>query len=78
MTDYTATTSNASNTITALASDSDNTTIVIKNGSTTVTNGGSAQWSEGENTLTVTVKADGNPDTVYTVIVTREEQEVDT
>ena len=66
--EYTATTSNASNKVTATATDED-ATIVIKNGTTTVTNGGNATWTEGENTLTVTVSEYGG-ETVYTVTVT--------
>lgn len=70
VTEYTATTSNASNKVTATATDAD-ATIVIKNGTTTVTNGGSATWTEGENTLTITVSEYGG-ETVYTVTVTAE------
>lgn len=70
VTEYTATTSNASNKVTATATDAD-ATIVIKNGTTTVTNGGNATWTEGENTLTVTVSEYGG-ETVYTVTVTAE------
>ena len=70
MTEYTATTSNATNKVTATATDPD-ATIVIKNGTTTVTNGGNATWAEGENTLTVTVSEYGG-ETVYTVTVTAE------
>ena len=50
----------------------DTATIVIKNGDTTVTNGGNASWSVGENTLTITV-TDGtspNPTLTKTYIVT--------
>ena len=73
VTEYTATTSNASNKVTATAAD-DTATIAIKNGDTDVTNGSSASWSVGENTLTITV-TDGvdNPvSKTYTVTVTRE------
>ena len=46
---------------------------MIKNGTTTVTNGGNASWSEGENTLTITVTDGNDPQIskVYTVTVTR-------
>lgn len=44
---------------------------MIKNGETTVTNGESATWSAGENTLTVTV-TNGDQEKVYTVTVTKE------
>ena len=45
--------------------------IVIMNGDTEVTNGQSASWDVGENTLTITV-TDGTEEKVYTVTVTRE------
>lgn len=45
-------------------------TIEIKNGETPVTNGGNATWSNGENTLTVTVKY-ANSQKVYTVLVNK-------
>ena len=72
MTEYTASTANASNKVTATAAD-DTATIVIKNGSTTVTNGSNASWQEGENTLTITVTDGIDPtlEKVYTVTVTR-------
>ena len=66
---YTASTTNSTNTITAVASDP-NATIVIKNGETTVTNESSASWSAGSNTLTVTV-TNGGASKVYTVTVTK-------
>ena len=74
VTEYTATTTAASNKVTAVAAD-DTAVISIKKGTTAVTNGGNASWSAGENTLTVTV-TDGtapNPQLtkVYTVTVTR-------
>lgn len=66
--EYTATTSNATNTVTATATDS--STVVIKNGSTTVTSGSAATWNTGENTLTVTATKSGVT-TTYKVIVTK-------
>lgn len=72
VTEYAAATTNASNKVTAEAAD-ETATITIKNGTTEVTNGGNASWSEGENTLTITV-SDGrdNPVTkTYTVTVTK-------
>lgn len=69
MTAYTATTTNTSNKVTATAEDS-RATIAIKNGETTVANEGQATWSDGENTLTVTVK-NGTAEKVYTVTVTK-------
>lgn len=67
---YTATTSNAADAVNATAADGGS--IVIKNGATTVTNGGNASWSAGENTLTVTVTAEGGNTKTYTVVVTKE------
>ena len=55
--------------MTATAEDS-RATIAIKNGETTVANEGQATWSDGENTLTVTVK-NGTAEKVYTVTVTK-------
>ena len=66
---YTASTTNATNTVTATAADS-GATIAIKNGETTVTNGGSATWSDGNNTLTATV-TNGTATKTYTVTVTK-------
>lgn len=70
MHEYTATTENASNKVTATPTDPW-ANIVILNGETEVENGTAASWAEGENTLTITVSG-GAPDTVYTVTVTRE------
>lgn len=74
VTEYEVTTANASNKVTAVAAD-DTATIAIKNGDTTVTNGGNASWSVGENTLTITVTDGNDPQIskVYTVTVTRGE-----
>ena len=66
---YTATTTNATNAISAVAKDGD-ATIAIKNGGTDVTNGGSATWAPGENTVKVTV-TNGASSKVYTVTVTK-------
>lgn len=66
--EYTATTSNATNTVTATATDS--STVVIKNGTTTVTSGSAATWNTGENILTVTATKSGVT-TTYRVIVTK-------
>ena len=74
VTEYTATTTNASNKVTATAADP-TATIEILNGETEVENGQSASWSVGDNTLTVKV-SDGRGPTVektYTVTVTRGE-----
>ena len=68
-TEYTGATTSASTTISATATDSD-ATIAIKNGSTTVTNGGSASLSSGANSITVTVTNDGYSKT-YSITVTK-------
>lgn len=69
-TEYTATTSNATNVVNAVAKDS-KATVMIKNGSTAVENGSAATWSDGENVLTVTV-TNGSAIKTYTVTVTKE------
>ena len=66
---YTASTSNATNTITATAADS-NATIAITHGDTPVTNGTAATWEAGENTVTITV-TNGTASKTYTVTVTK-------
>jgi HK97 family phage major capsid protein len=68
---YTATTTAATNTISATAKDGD-ATIAIKNGNTAVANGAAATWAAGENVVTVTV-TNGDESTVYTVTVTKSE-----
>lgn len=70
VTSYTASTTAASNTVTATAQDSDHATVVIKNGSTTVTSGEPAEWSAGANAVTVTVTNGGYTKT-YNVNVTK-------
>lgn len=67
---YTATTSNASNKVTATPTDED-ATVEILVGETEIENGTNATWEEGENTLTITV-TNGTSETVYTVTVTKE------
>lgn len=69
VTDYTTSTTNATNTITATASDS-NATVEIKVGETAVDNGGSATWSSGENIVTIKV-TNGSAEKIYTVTVTK-------
>lgn len=69
MTDYTANTTNQTNTITATATDPE-AEITIMNGETPVTNGTAATWQEGANTVTITVK-NGTAQKVYTVVVTK-------
>lgn len=69
MANYTATTTNATNTITA-AAEAD-ATVEIKNGETLVANGAAATWAEGENTVTITVTKNG-VSRLYTITVTKE------
>ena len=68
-TEYTANTTNATNTITATPED-ESAEATILNGETPVTNGSAATWSEGANTVTITVK-NGTAQKVYTVTVTK-------
>ena len=68
--EYTATTTNATNKVTATPAD-DTAEVEILLGETEIENGSSATWTEGENVLTITVT--GTTDsTVYTVTVTAE------
>lgn len=69
VTTYTGTTTSSSSTVTATATDN-TASVSIKNGTTTVTNGGSASWSAGANTLKVTVTK-GSTTKEYTVTVTK-------
>ena len=68
MTEYTATTTNATNKITATPAD-ETATVEILNGETEVENGEAATWVVGENEVTITV-TDGTVSKVYTVTVT--------
>lgn len=70
MTEYTATTTNATNTITATPED-EGAEVSILNGETPVTNGTAATWQEGANTVTITV-TNGEAEQVYTVTVTKQ------
>lgn len=70
VTTYTATTTNATNAITATASDEGATVAINANG-TAVESGSSATWSEGTNVVTVVV-TNGGATKAYTVIVTKE------
>ena len=67
MLEYTATTTNATNKVTATPTEP-NDEVVIMLGETEIENGTSATWEVGENELTITV--DG--ETTYTVTVTKE------
>ena len=68
-TEYTANTTNATNTITATQED-ESAEVTILNGETPVTNGSAATWNEGANTVTITVE-NGTAQKVYTVTVTK-------
>lgn len=70
MVSYTANTTNATNTITATPEDNE-ATVTILNGETPMSNGTAATWTEGANTVTITVK-NGEAQKVYTVTVTKE------
>lgn len=69
MLEYTATTTNASNKVTATPTDP-YAQVTIQLVDSEIENGGSATWEDGENVLEITVH--GYPDTVYTVTVTAE------
>lgn len=66
---YTASTSNATNVITATPKDSE-ATVAIKVGETTVANGAAATWANGPNTVTIEVTS-GTETETYTVVVTK-------
>ena len=67
--EYTAATSNATNTITATLNDNTADVVITVNGDS-LTNGGSASWETGENTVNITVTK-GASSKKYTVIVTK-------
>ncbi len=72
VTEYTASTSNATNTITATASAAESgASVKIKNGETVVESGSSATWNTGENIVTIKV-TNGSYSKTYTVTVTKE------
>ena len=68
-TEYTATTTNATNAVTATPEDEASTSTIL-NGETPVGNGAAATWADGANTLTITVK-NGTAQKVYSVNVTK-------
>ena len=67
--EYTATTSNDSDAITATAAEG--CTVTIESDDATISDEGVATWAEGDNVVTITVSAEGYPDGVYTVTVTK-------
>ena len=68
-TEYTATTTNATNTVTATPED-DGATVTILNGETPIDNSTAATWTDGANVVTITVK-NGTAQKVYTVTVNK-------
>lgn len=68
---YTATTTNATNAVTAVATDDDATVSISVNG-TSLTSGQSATWQNGVNVVSVVV-ANGDVTNAYTVVVTKSE-----
>lgn len=72
MTEYSATTTNATNKVTAAATDED-ATIAITVNDEPLENGSSATWEDGENTVEITVSKEGATSTTYTVTVTKTE-----
>jgi len=66
---YTAETSNATNTVTAAGASG--TTVTITVNGTSHTSGGSATWTAGDNLVVVTVSKAGQISTAYTVTVTK-------
>lgn len=68
--DYTATTANATNTITAKPTD-ETATVAITVGGVAVENKTAATWIDGENVVAVTI-TNGEAAKTYTVTVTKE------
>ena len=68
VTEYTATTSNATNTVTATATDPDAGVVIAVNGNS-IASGASVTWENGENLVEITVNNGGSSRT-YTVTVT--------
>lgn len=69
VTAYTATTTNATNKVTATPKDPEADVLIEVNGAE-IANGASAAWRSGENTVKITV-TNGTSSTVYTVKVTK-------
>ena len=70
-TSYTASTANATNTITAIPADA-GAAVTVKVGGVEIDNGSAAAWAAGANTVTVKVTApDGKTEKTYTVTVTK-------
>lgn len=69
VTEYTAATTNATNTVTATAEDEDAGVVITVNGSS-IASGDAATWRTGANTVTVTV-VNGAATMTYTIAVTK-------
>ena len=69
VTSYAVTTSNASNAVTATATDNDAGVVITVDGNS-ITNGSSVSWEDGENNVVVTVSNGGSRKT-YSVVVTK-------
>jgi len=69
VTEYTATTANDADAVTATATE-EAATVAIQLGETEIANGGDATWAAGENELTITVTNE-TASKVYTVTVTK-------
>ena len=67
---YSVATSNAKNTVTAVAEDEAASVSIVLNGETEVTSGPAVSWAEGENTLRISV-ANGDVSKMYEVLVTK-------
>lgn len=63
-------TTNDTNKVTATPTDESATVAIVLGEDTSVTNGESATWEAGENTLTITV-TNGTATKAYTVVVTK-------
>lgn len=68
VTEYSATTTNATNKITATAKD-EGATVTIESDDATIAQDGTATWATGDNVVTITVE-NGKAKSVYTVTVT--------
>lgn len=69
VTEYTATTTNASNKISATP-ENESAIVIIKKDSAEVKNGEACTWSNGKNKLTIEV-SNGNASRTYTVNITK-------
>lgn len=69
MTEYTATTTNATNKITATPED-ENAIVTIESDDATIAADGTATWAAGDNVVTITV-TNGGLEKVYTATVTK-------